>query len=108
MKRRRGRPKKFRGDKDAAAFPAALQAALPAVVEFIVEATLARVVHHTRTVGTDRRAEALSLVAEKYGISSRTLERRYAELRFLAEPIAAESLRGRAPVPLEIEFLGAE
>ncbi|MCC7200706.1 MAG: hypothetical protein IT483_14430 [Gammaproteobacteria bacterium] len=103
MTRKRGRPKKFQGDKDKAAFPVALSATLPAVVDFIVAAHLAKL--EPVQPHRNRRTEALEAVAEKHGLSERTLERRYAELRFLAEPMARAILDGQGAVALEIEYL---
>lgn len=103
MKRTRGRPRKFQGDKDRATFPQALESTLPAVVDFIVAAHVAKL--EPVTAGRDRRQEALDATAAKYGISSRTLERLYAQLRFLAEPVARAALSGQTSVPLEIEHL---
>lgn len=106
MKRKRGRPRKFQGDRDRATFPQALDATLQSVVDFIVLAQFS----DRKKRGThedDRYQWALAAVANKYGIRPRTLERRCAELRFLAEPIAHEAVR-QGRVPLEVEFLPKE
>lgn len=100
-KRKRGRPRKFRGDKDRATFADALEQTLPVIVEFIVTWQQYRLL--AKQTRADRRADAVRAVAAKHGWSERTLERRYSELRFIAEPIAAQHLAGQPAVALEIE-----
>lgn len=102
-KRKRGRPKRFSGVKDRANFSQAVIKSLPAVVAFIEEWHFARDCL-PRERGVDRYKEALDTVAAKHGLSPRTLERRYKELRFLAEPIAELRLSSANPPEIVIRF----
>lgn len=103
MKRSRGRPHKFRGDKDRRVdFPAQLSEMVYPVIDFIVAWQDGKAAA-TKRRGADRRQEALEAIAKKYNISTRTLERRYADkrIRMLAEPIAQAALYGQTVVQVE-------
>ena len=103
MKRKRGRPRKFTGDKDRATFPQSLEATLPAVVDFILLAQYSE--RKARgTHGDDRYQWALGVVSKKYGMSPRTLERLHQKLKRIATEIAHAVAREGA-VPLTVEYL---
>lgn len=103
MKRKRGRPKKFRGEKDRKNFAEQMLQVLPPLVEFIERWKLS--VSHSGP--RYQRKPTLEYVAKKHGLSQRSLERLYTDpfLRSLAEQIARSHIDGQHRVPLEIEYL---
>lgn len=85
MKRKRGRPKRFQGVKDAGHHLEGLDRDLKAVCELLWELRWSQAIPESK--GVDRYQETLATVAARNALSPRTLERRCVALRSMATPI---------------------
>jgi hypothetical protein len=105
--RKRGRPRRNRGEKDRRPFAENLRAELLPVAEFLAEWRTLQALPNQKG-GLDRYQQALATVADKHGMSRRTLERRYSAVSrdSMLGPIveaAVAGILGGSPIVLMVE-----
>lgn len=105
MKRKRGRPRKFQGDKDHVDFDGALERTAPVVMTFLLGRALAA--REPAKRGLNRYEAALLDAAEQHGFSARTVERLRGMIGRMMESLVEELVQHpERPVRMFVETPG--